>query len=216
VTGILPYQRSYATYRRRLRRIRRRLRGGGGGGIPAWLMICVAVVAGVAAISATGAAGHAVKGVTQAAGGVGGARHATTDAQIRVPSGSDLSTPAGFARALLAADSLPLTACNLNAITAWEHAEGGGFGNQASFNPLNVNPPATAPWPGHHAIGAWAFPDAPTGLKYTVQTLNNGYYGGILAALRAGNDAGAVVREVKGSPWAKSHYAGNRTFTASC
>ena len=216
MTGILPYQRSYAQYRRRLRRIRRRLRGGGGGGVPVWLMVCVAVLAGVAAISATGAAGHAVKGVTQAAGGVGGARHATTDAQIRVPAGSNLSTSAGFAHALLAADSLPLTVCNLNAVTAWERAEGGGFGNQASFNPLNVNPPSTTPWPGHHVIGAWAFPDAATGLKYTVRTLNNGYYGGILAALRAGNDAGAVVRAIKVSPWAMSHYVDNHQFTASC
>jgi hypothetical protein len=128
--------------------------------------------------------------------------------------GGSASTPAGWARALLAADGLPQTACNFNAVTAWERAEGGGFGNQASFNPLNVNPPATAGWPGHHAIGAWAFPDVATGLRYTVRTLNNGLYGGILAALSAGNSAQRVCDAIMASPWAASHYHG--TLTATC
>jgi len=128
------------------------------------------------------------------------------------PAGSDLSTPSGWAVALLAAEGDPRTSCNFNAVTAWERAEGGGFGNQASFNPLNVNPGAG--WPGSPAAGAWAFPDAQTGLRYTVATLNNGDYGGILAALRAGNNAQAVCDAIKASPWAASHYYG--TLTASC
>jgi hypothetical protein len=133
---------------------------------------------------------------------------------VIIPAGSNLGTPAGVASALLAADSLPRTSCNLNAVTAWERAEGGGFGNQASYDPLNVNPGPGAGWPGHPAIGAWAFPDAATGLRYTVSTLNNGYYGGILSALRAGNSAQAVCNAIMASPWAANRYGG--TLTATC
>lgn len=131
-----------------------------------------------------------------------------------LPGGTGLGTHAGWARALLAADSLPQTSCNVNAVLAWERAEGGGFGNQAAYNPLNVNPGPGAGWPGHNAIGAWAFPDAATGLRYTVATLNSGYYGGIRAALHAGNDAQAVCDAIMRSPWAESHYRG--TLAASC
>lgn len=139
---------------------------------------------------------------------------ATPATVAALPGGTSLGTHAGWARALLAADSLPQTSCNLNAVLEWERAEGGGFGNQAAYNPLNVNPGPGAGWPGHNATGAWAFPDAATGLRYTVATLNNGYYGGILAALRAGNDAQRVCNEIERSPWAASHYRG--TLTAGC
>lgn len=128
--------------------------------------------------------------------------------------GTSLDTHAGWARGLLAADRLPQTGCNVSAVLEWEAREGGGFGNQAHYNPLNVNPGPGAGWPGYSATGAWAFPDAATGLRYTVATLNNGYYGGILAALRAGNSAQAVCNAIMASPWAASRYGG--TLTASC
>jgi hypothetical protein len=69
-------------------------------------------------------------------------------------------------------------------------------------------------WPGYNATGAWAFPDAQTGLRYTVSTLNNGNYGAILSALRAGNNAQAVMNAIQASPWAASHYG--YSLTASC
>lgn len=128
--------------------------------------------------------------------------------------GTSLDTHAGWARGLLAADRLPQTGCNVSAVLEWEAREGGGFGNQAHYNPLNVNPGPGAGWPGYSATGAWAFPDAATGLRYTVATLNNGYYGGILAALRAGNSAQRVCNAIMASPWAASRYGG--TLTASC
>lgn len=156
----------------------------------------------------------AIAGGAKAVPGIAnhGARAAT--AAVIVPGGSDLSTPAGWDHALLAALNDPQTSCDFNAVAEWERREGGGFGNQASFDPLNVNPGPGAGWPGHPAIGAWAFPDAVTGLRYTVATLNNGYYGGILAALRAGNSAQAVCDAIMASPWAASHYDG--TLTATC
>lgn len=128
--------------------------------------------------------------------------------------GTGLGTRPGWARAFLRAIPEPRTACNLSAVVAWETREGGGFGNQAAFNPLNVNPGPGAPWPGYSAIGAWAFPDAGTGLTYSVRTILNGNYGGILGALHAGNSAQAVCDAIMASPWAASHYDG--TLTAEC
>ena len=165
-----------------------------------------AAIIAVIVVAAAGAAGHkAVAGAVHDAG---------AGLPVLVTGSSDLGTPDGWAHALLTALGDPQTSCNFNAVTAWERAEGGGFGNQASYNPLNVNPGAGAGWPGSPAIGAWAFPDAATGLEYTVRTLNNGDYGGILAALRAGNSARAVCDAIMASPWAQSHYYG--TLTASC
>lgn len=171
--------------------------------------IPVPVLVGAALCIAAGAAGtdHAAHGARPRS-----ARPAA--AGVTVPGGSDLGTRAGWARALLAADSLPQTSCDVSAVVEWEVREGGGFGNQASYDPLNVNPGPGAGWPGHPAIGAWAFPDTQTGLRYTVATLNNGYYGGILAALRAGNSAQRVCDAIMASPWAASRYGG--TLTASC
>jgi hypothetical protein len=165
-----------------------------------------AAIGAVVAVIAAGAAHPAaVKGAVH---------HEAAGLDAAIPAGSDLDNPSGWARALLAADSLPLTACNLSAVTEWEAREGGGFGNQAAYDPLNVNPGPGAGWPGHPAIGAWAFPSAAIGLRYTVATLGNGDYAGILATLRAGNSAQAVCDAIEDSPWAASHYGYD--LTASC
>lgn len=142
--------------------------------------------------------------------GHGGGIHVSLDSI----SASKLGTRDSWARSLLRAEGLPRTSCNVNAVTEWELAEGGGFGNQAANNPLNVNPGPGAGWPGYNATGAWAFPDAATGLRYTVRTLNNGNYGGILSALQAGNNAQAVMNAIQASPWAASHYGYG--LTAGC
>jgi hypothetical protein len=192
-----------AAYTYRLPR-KYRYRGRRSGDIPAPVAAGVLVV--VLAAGAAGVhhqAGHPGGRVTEAGAGL-----------PAIPVGTGLGTRAGWARGLLAADRLPRTSCNLSAVLEWEAREGGGFGNQAHFNPLNVNPGPGAGWPGYSAIGAWAFPDAQTGLRYTVATLNNGYYGGILSALRAGNSAQAVCDAIMASPWAASRYGG--TLTASC
>lgn len=124
----------------------------------------------------------------------------------------NLGTRRGWARAFLSAIPEPVTRCNVNAVVAWETAEGGGFGNQAANNPLNLNPGAGAGWPGYNAIGAWAFPDPRTGLHYTVTTVRQ--YPGILAALAQRNDPQGVADAIMASPWAGSHY--NGALTAAC
>jgi hypothetical protein len=133
---------------------------------------------------------------------------------VAIPPGRDLGTRSGWAKALLAADSLPVTACDMSAVTEWEIREGGGFGNQAENDPLNLNPGAGSNWPGYAAIGAWAFPTAAIGLSYTVRTLNLPAYGGIRSALEAGISAQAVCDAIEDSPWASSHYG--YTLTATC
>lgn len=180
-----------------------RYRGRRRGEVPKPVLVIGAVVvaAGAAGAHQSGHAGHG--GITEAAG-----------IPRLVTGGGSLTTPYGWDHALLAALGDPQTSCNVNAVREWERREGGGFGNQAAYNPLNVNPGPGAGWPGYSAIGAWAFPDAQTGLRYTVSTIRNGYYGGILSALRAGNSAQGVCDAIMASPWAASRYGG--TMTATC
>jgi len=153
-----------------------------------------AVVAGIV----LAAAAH-VSGGTPGTGGVLAAG---------IPAGGAY-TPHTWAVALLGAGHLPLTACNVSAVTEWERAEGGNWGNSASANPLNT----TLPEPGSHAInavGVQAYTSWPEGFTATVATLSNGDYPGILAALRAGDNAQAVAGAVGASPW------GTGYFSAGC
>ena len=155
-----------------------------------------------------GAAAAVVAGLVLAA-----AAHASTPGTggvlaADIPTGGAYSLHT-WAVALLTATHLPLTACNVAAVTGWENAEGGNWGNSAAANPLNT----TLPEPGSHAInaaGVQAYPSWPVGFTATVATLNNGDYPGILAALRAGDNAGAVSGAVGASPW------GTGDFSASC
>lgn len=172
---------------------------------------------GLTGKQAAGAVAVAVvlAGVTAATGHHHHSGHAPAQDMASLPvSGTGLSTRAGWDRAFLREIPEPVTRCNFNAVLNWMTREGGGFGNQAENNPLNVNPGPGAPWPGYNAIGAWAFPDARTGLDYSVRTIENGNYGGILAALHAGNSAQAVCNAIMASPWAASRYGG--TLTAEC
>jgi len=145
--------------------------------------------------------------------------HGVLDSVPSPPSVSSLPAGIGtsrlaWAKALLREIPEPNTACNRAAVVAWETREGGGFGNQAKNDPVNLNPRPGTPWPGHHVKGAWAFPTPADGLHYTVLTILNGNYGGILAALHRGKDAQAVANAIENSPWAQSHYG--YSLTASC
>ncbi len=115
-------------------------------------------------------------------------------------------TPLTWAKALLQQLGMPLTAANIAALTAWELAEGGHWHNSAHYNPLNT----TMPEPGATAmnsVGVKAYVSWTQGFTATIATLRNGYYGGILAALRAGDDAIAVADAVAASPWGTGNFA---------
>jgi peptidoglycan hydrolase CwlO-like protein len=109
-------------------------------------------------------------------------------------------TQVTWAQAFLKSLGVPLTADNVAAIVAWEMAEGGHWYNTAYYNPLNT----TQSMPGatvFNSVGVKAYMSWAQGLKASVITIRNGYYGGILDALRRGNDAQAVAGAVAASPW---------------
>lgn len=109
-------------------------------------------------------------------------------------------TQVTWAQAFLKSLNMKLTPDNLAAIVAWEMAEGGHWYNTAYYNPLNTS----QPMPGARTFnshGVKIYRSWSQGLRATVITINNGYYGGILAALRAGNDGQAVASAVAASPW---------------
>ena len=150
-------------------------------------------------------AGIVLAAAVHANGGTSGA----SDVLAAVIPGGSAYTPHTWAVALLTATHLPLTACNVSAVTDWENAEGGNWQNSATANPLNT----TMPEPGSHSMNSasvQAYPSWPVGFTATVATLDNGNYPGILAALRAGDNAGAVAAAVGASPW------GTGNFPAAC
>lgn len=105
-----------------------------------------------------------------------------------------------WAKAFLRSLNMPMTVDNVAAIVAWEMAEGGHWYNTAYFNPLNTS----QPMPGARTFnshGVKIYKSWAQGLKASVITINNGFYGGILAALRAGKDGQAVATAVAASPW---------------
>ena len=119
---------------------------------------------------------------------------------------SNSYTPLTWAKALLEQLGMPLTSQNVAAITAWELAEGGHWHNSAHYNPLDT----TMPEPGATAmnsVGVKAYVSWAQGFTATIATLRNGYYGQILAALRAGDNAYAVADAVAASPWGTGNFS---------
>lgn len=105
-----------------------------------------------------------------------------------------------WAQAFIKRLGMPMTADNVAAVVAWEMAEGGHWYNTAYYNPLNT----TQSMPGatvFNSVGVKAYRSWMQGLEASVITIHNGYYGGILAALKAGNDGQAVAAAVAASPW---------------
>lgn len=160
-----------------------------------------------AALMSTAATGGAMgsNGPSGAKGSNVGGKSGGTGGTITAPGPGRV----GWAQSLLRAIGAPQTQANKAAIVVWEVSEGGGFGNQATNNPLNLNPGPGANWPGHNANGAWAFPTAEDGLRETARYLGMPNYIGINAALMSGKNEHAVLQAIVSSPWAASHYAGN-------
>ncbi|HEY5387860.1 MAG TPA: hypothetical protein VIL79_08150 [Thermoleophilia bacterium] len=118
-------------------------------------------------------------------------------------------TQVTWAQAFLKSLGVPMTADNVAAIVAWEMAEGGHWYNTAYYNPLNT----TQSMPGatvFNSVGVKAYTSWMQGLKASVITIRNGYYGAILDALRRGNDAQAVADAVAASPWGTGSFSPKR------
>ena len=119
----------------------------------------------------------------------------TTDAAT---AGDMTSTAARqrFGNDLLKRLGMPQTQENLRAMMAWQAAEG----TTAAFNPLATTRYA----PGStdmNSVGVKNFRTYEQGLQTTIDTLRNGLYGNILAALRDGTSASRVAEAIAESPW---------------
>lgn len=91
---------------------------------------------------------------------------------------------------------MPQTRENVRAMMAWQAAEG----TAAAFNPLATTRSA----PGAtdmNSVGVKNFRSYEQGLQTTIDTLRNGLYGNILAALRDGTSASRVAQAIAESPW---------------
>lgn len=109
------------------------------------------------------------------------------------------TSPQQFAAAILHGIGAPVTTANVHALMAWQRAEGGG----ARFNPFNTT--QTAPGASsYNSVGVRNYTSYAQGLHATIQTLKNGYYPGVLAALHQGHNALAVAAAVGRSPWGTS------------
>jgi hypothetical protein len=116
-----------------------------------------------------------------------------------------ISDRTSWANAFLAAAGEPQTSENVRAVVGWEKAEGGHWADSARFNPLNTTQaePGSVPI---NSVGVQAFTSWAQGLQATVATIRNGRYGGILAALAAGNCAQCVANAVAASPWGTGRF----------
>jgi hypothetical protein len=122
-----------------------------------------------------------------------------TDGSAASPTSSSFAPTADrtqWATDLLNRLGMPVTSENVKALAAWAQAEG----TKAGFNPLAT----TQSMPGassFNSVGVKNYVSYADGLQATVQTLTNGRYANILAALRAGNSSIAVAQAVANSPW---------------
>lgn len=157
--------------------------------------------------NATGATVAVFIGLALASGGM--KVHKGIHADLTAIGGAGQYTPTSWARAVLRADGLPRTPCDVGALTAWEAAEGGHWHNTAQYNPLDT----TQPEPGSQSMnsaGVQAYPSWQEGLQATLATLNNGRYSAIISALQAGDNAQQVADTVSASSW------GTGGFQANC
>lgn len=114
-----------------------------------------------------------------------------------------MASKTAFATEVLRGLGIKPNAGNLQAMVGWMNAEGGHWNNDARYNPLNT----TQPEPGAGNTGTQGnikvYKSWDQGIKATVTTLQNGRYGSIIHALRAGNPQ-AVASAIGSTPWGTS------------
>jgi len=105
--------------------------------------------------------------------------------------------PVQWAKDFLTRLGAPVTEANVQAITAWEQAEG----TKASYNPLATTQGGFAGETQFNSVGVKNYVSYQDGLDANVKVINNGLYANILAALQQGNDPMAVAKAIAASPW---------------
>jgi hypothetical protein len=137
---------------------------------------------------------------------------ATALAQAQASSGTGASTsipasggglnragvdPVQWAKDFLTKLGVPVTGPNVQAITAWEQAEG----TKAAFNPLATTQGGFAGETQFNSVGVKNYTSYQDGLDANVKVITNGLYPNIIAALQQGTDAMAVAKAIAASPW---------------
>ena len=105
--------------------------------------------------------------------------------------------PVQWAKDFLTKLGAPVTASNVQAISAWQQAEG----TKAAFNPLATTQGGFAGETQFNSVGVKNYATYQDGIDANVHALTNGRYANILAALQAGNSATAVAQAIANSPW---------------
>ncbi len=119
-----------------------------------------------------------------------------------VPTSSGTTNRAGvdpvkWARDFLTKIGMPITSENVRAISAWEQAEG----TAAQFNPLATCQGGYSGETNFNSVGVKNYMSYQDGIDANASGIQNGRYGNILSALKAGNSAMAVAQAIANSPW---------------
>jgi hypothetical protein len=101
------------------------------------------------------------------------------------------------ARAILAGLGAPQTPGGIVILVAWQACEGGPA---SRHNPLNTTLPVPGSYP-INAAGVQQYPGEQAGIAATVDTLRNGLYPGIVAALSAGDVAAFLANPQEITRW---------------
>jgi|tagenome__1003787_1003787.scaffolds.fasta_scaffold20644786_2 hypothetical protein len=105
--------------------------------------------------------------------------------------------PTQWAQDFLTALGAPVTPSNVQAISAWEQAEG----TKAAFNPLATTQGGYTGETQFNSVGVKNFATYDDGIAANVKVITNGLYGNILSALQQGTSAMDVAQAVAASPW---------------
>lgn len=111
-----------------------------------------------------------------------------------------------FATDLLAAlGNTSPSADTIDMVVEWTLAEDSGDGALARHNPLNTTQPSGDETQVINEDGVRGYASYDAGMRATVQTITNGLYNDVVAALQA-NDPARARQALWASPWAGSHY----------
>lgn len=157
-----------------------------------------AVAAGIAAAAFTGMHHHGGQGGHPLAAGLTDA-----PAAVRVAGSGE----AAFIRAVLADLGVPRSRANRDSLAAWFPREFPSWPPAAENNPMATTMTATGSTVFNSA-GVRNYPTSREGAQVTAQTLDNGHYPGMIAALRAGRGLCGGGFAAEFSVWSNGGYQG--------
>lgn len=152
----------------------------------------------------------------------------STAQPVSAGSSVTISGSTDWSKALLTELGAPLTQANVDALNAWQTAEGqwsstGQFNTSQQHNPLNLETDAQglpgAPPNGYggqqicdnNGACTWSYPDYASGIAGTVAYLSQPSMANVLAVLKAGGGLAALSAAVVQSGWGTGPFAGSST-----